>query len=278
MTEHHLIATRSYPGQPDSHLEPAERTLSLALGGALVFTGLHSSGLGRWLQIGLGAYGLFRGASGTCPLKAAVTPTPFEEEFQLLHGWKSSEAITRSVTINKPRAEVLAFFKAPQNIGPLIPWVDSVEALSADTSVWKASAPLNRTLQWTLSLSHEDQNALRWTTGADTAWQHEVTASFKEAPGGRGTEVKVVVVGRPPLGKIGYAVASATAQFTDKALLNLMHSVKQQLETGEVSTSHMRPDNAPDFFYVHPQQGDSVPADNHLASVKTGVVLEGGKI
>lgn len=277
MNEHLLIATRTPADNPNRRLGRSERTLSLAAGGALVFSGLRSGGLGGLLQIGLGAYGLVRGATGKCAVKNALAHTPFDEAFEHAHGWNNSESVTRSITISKPMMEVIAFIRAPQNVGPLIPWVDNVEATSDDTSVWTASAPLGQTLRWSLKLEDEQDQSLHWRSEPNSSWEHDVRAHFKDAPAGRGTEVKLVIVGKPAIGKIGYAMALALAQFTDKVLLNLLHSIKQKLETGEVSTHTMRPEQADDFFYVHPQSQSSVTASSApMDAVKTSVVIGGG--
>lgn len=277
MIEYPLIATRSELSQAhEPNLKPLERAICVATGGALLVNGLRKGGLSGIIQACLGAYGLMRGASGNCALKKAITHTPFEEEFQHEHGWKHSEAVSRSITVRKPRAEVIAFIREPENIGRLMHWVDSVKSTGQNTSIWTAHVPLGGELQWNLKLEEARDDLLRWTTGPDSRWQHEISVHIKEAPASRGTEVKVVVVGKPPLGIIGYAAAAAISQFTDKALLNVLHSIKQQLETGEVSTNQFRPDQSRDAFYLRQDTGATQPRQLSARSVKTGIVLEGG--
>lgn len=277
MNEHPLIATRSdLSSIHEPNLGSVERAVSIAAGGAFLVNGLRSGGVGGIFQLCLGAYSLIRGASGNCAFKKALTHTPFEEEFEELHGWKNSEAVSRSITIRKNKADVIAFIKEPENIGQLIPWIDSVESTGHNTSIWTAHAPLGSKLRWDLKLEDAQSDLLRWSTGLNSAWQHDVSVHFNQAPANRGTEVKVVVVGKPPLGVLGYAAASAMSQFTDKALLNVLHSIKQQLETGEVSNSHLRPDPSRDSFYLRPGT-DGTPTSRRpaLGSVKTGIVLKG---
>lgn len=279
MANEPLISIHTPDAQRGSQLGVSERSASVAIGGALLVRGLRTGGISGLLQMGLGACAVVRGATGRCAVKRALSHTPFENEYQESRGWKDSEAISRSITINKPLPDVVAFIRSPENVAPLIPWVNKVESTSSLTSVWSASVPLGRTFEWSLELVDDQSDSLRWTTVPESRWQHEVTAQFKEAPGGRGTEVKVVIVGKTPFGKVGYAVARSLAQFTDKLLLNLLHSVKQQLETGEVSTNHLRADRSADFFYVHPiADSTSISEENPASAVKTGVVLEGGNL
>lgn len=271
MSDYPLIATKTTTYRlhhPD--IGPPERTLSALAGGALLVNALRSGGVSGALQAVLGAYCLYRGASGHCIIQRKLKPTPFEQQFQRSHGWQASEAITRSVTVAKPLEEVLDFLKQPVNIGPLIPWVDTIEAIDERTSKWTAHGPMDQTLTWTLQMEDTDDTAsLQWRTLPEGKWQHVVTAQLKKAPGNRGTEVKLVVVCEPAGGKFGYALASAISAFSDKAVLNLLGSLKQQLETGEVSTNQMRSTETRDFMFLHvpasahEQSGPANPGNDH---------------
>lgn len=269
MIERPLIATQADndTGPPGS-ITPAERVFSLTGGAALLLHGWRSGGPSGILQVVAGAYAFYRGTTGQCALKRALTPTPFEQQFSLEHDWPNSEAITRSVTISRPLDEVHDFLNAVENLGPLLRWVTRVEQVAPDTTHWTVRAPAGRELNFTLIQSPaQDPGTLHWKTPDDTRWQHDVTLTLSPAPAGRGTQVKAVVVCKPTLGALGYGVARAIGLFSDKALLNGLQAVKQKLETGEVSTNRLQPDNDDDFFYVH---GDG--------SVKTGVVIERGVV
>lgn len=102
-----------------------ERGLSLSADTALVVNDLRRGGLGGFLQIFAGAYGVLRGATGHCALKQALTATPFEQRFSAEHDWPISEALSRSVTISRPLEEVRAFLAQPEKVDmtthPVIP-------------------------------------------------------------------------------------------------------------------------------------------------------------
>jgi uncharacterized membrane protein len=250
MSEQSLIAMRADPrAAAPGALTSFERGVSLTAGTALILNGLRRGGISGALQAVIGAYGLFRGATGQCALKRVLTPTPFEERFSAEHDWRISEALTRSVTINRPLEDIKSFIAKPQNIGPLLRWVDSVEEIGADTTCWTMRAPAGRTLHWTLvRVESQHPSTLHWRTPDRSRWQHDVSVQMSEAPAGRGTQVKVIVVCKPCLGKIGYGLARAISVFSDKALLNALQAVKQQLETGEVATNRLHPDDDHDFF------------------------------
>lgn len=261
MTDQPLISTHT---PPDAHrsgtMTKAERTLSLAAGASLLLHGCRKGGLSGALQVAAGAYGVIRGAAGHCALKRVLTPTPYETQFSREHQWPISEAITRSITILRPSDEVSAFIARPENIGPLLRWVDSVEQLTPDTALWKLRAPAGRRLQCALvQIDTQDRHVLHWKTPGDARWAHDITVLLSPAPAGRGTQVKAVVVCKPAMSKLGYGLARAISLFSDKALLNALQAVKQQLETGEVSNNRSRPEQDDDFFTYTPALTRSQP-------------------
>ncbi len=250
-----LVAARSTIWRVNHpELRTTERALSITAGSLLLFTALRRGGVVGLLGAAAGAYCVFRGATGRCAIKRSLAPTPFEHQFQNAHGWRASEAVSRSVTIGKPLSEVRDFLEQPQNIGPLIPWVDSIEAVDADTSRWTVRGPLGRTLSRTVQRQPSNiDDSLHWRTRPEGKWPHDISAYLKSAPGNRGTELKVVAVCEPGAGSLGHALAKAISTFSDKALLNLLSNLKQHLETGEVSTNQMRASEVRDFLFLHGQ-------------------------
>ncbi|WP_263263952.1 SRPBCC family protein [Pseudomonas sp. RIT-PI-S] len=245
-----LASTKA--GGTGENLSQPERVLSMAGGGALLVNGLRTGGVGGALQLLAGGWSLWRGYQGRCELKAALAHTPLEQEWEEETGWASSKVVSRSITVNKPLAEVIAWCRDPANIGPLIPWIDSIEQTAEDEFRWTVRGPGERIYSWTLMQSEPDPGrALRWNTPGEGTWQHEADARFSEAPQGQGTEIKLVLATEPPKGAPGYAVASLISRFTHKALLYLLRALKQQMETGEIATS--RPRNGErDFLFIHP--------------------------
>jgi len=237
-----LTAVRSVtPSRNHPNLGPAQRVFSISGGLALIFNGLKHKGPLGIAQTALGIAAAWRGYTGVCKLTHQLDQTAYEHFMRKDAGWSSSKAVSRSVTINRPREEVFAFFLTPENLARLMPWVQSAQTLDEHSSRWTASGPLNKQLGWTLkhNIIQQDQ-ALQWDTAYQGPWKHRIEATFSDAPQGRGTEVKVVLAVQPYPGSAAYALASAIAQFSDRALLNLLRQVKQQLETGEVATNQMR--------------------------------------
>ena len=237
-----LTATRTIAPDPSHpNLGPAQRLFSISTGIALVINGLRRPGPGGLAQVALGLAASWRGYTGVCKLTHALDHTAYEHFMQHDSDWQSSKAVSRSVTVNRPREEVFAFFADPQNLARLLPWIDAVEILDAHSARWTAKGPMGKALSWTLQqVTIHPNEALQWDTVYQGPWKHRIEASFRDAPQGRGTEIKLVLACEPYPGSAAYALASAIARFTDRAVLNLLRQVKQTLETGEVATNQMR--------------------------------------
>ena len=240
---HTVAPTRRHP-----NLGPSERLLSLSVGLALILNGLRRPSAAGLAQIALGTGAAWRGYTGVCQLTHALDHTAYEHFIEHSLDWRSSKAVTRSVTIRQPRNAVFRFFLQPQKVGSLIPWVEHVEALDEHGSRWTAHASLPKPLSWTMkqNVIAPDQ-AIQWDTAYQGPWKHRIEATFTDAPQGRGTEVKVVLACEPYPGSTAYALASAIARFSDRALFDLLRQIKQQLETGEVATNHRQHAEVVDF-------------------------------
>jgi uncharacterized membrane protein len=63
---------------------------------------------------------------------------------------------------------------------------------------------------------------------------------FEPAPGGRGSEVKVILTYAPPGGKLGAAAAALAGGGGDRLVREALRRFKQLVETGEIAEASMR--------------------------------------
>ncbi len=79
--------------------------------------------------------------------------------------------------------------------------------------------------------------------GADPpVFDDEVQVSFADAPGGQGTELRVVEAGTGPGGAVGQKLAAVVGTDRQRQLDDSLRRLKQILETGEVLVSEGSPD------------------------------------
>ena len=144
-----------------------------------------------------------------------------------------------SVTINRPPAEVYAFFRRLENLPLFMDYLDSVEQ-HGSRSHWVARLPLAGTVSWDAELVTDlPGERLAWQTVAGSTFAHRGNVTFAQRPGGTGTEVRVEMEVELP----GVDGSATLAKLLTRAQIKGdLRRLKQVLETGEVlfsdATSH----------------------------------------
>ena len=222
-----------------------ERWISIGGGVALAVLGLKRRGLTGALVAGTGAALVARGATGRSPVKAVLALSPAEQQIATLNGWKTAAAVSRAVSINKPRAEVYAFFRDFSNLPRVMENIERIDVLDATRSRWSVKAPGGKVVTWdSLIVNDEANRRIEWKSAEGAEIPNAGTAEFRDAPGGRGTEVHVSFGFQPPAGKVGRAVAALFLKDPAIELRGDLKRMKMMLETGEIATSKA-PDASP---------------------------------
>ncbi|HVU53122.1 MAG TPA: SRPBCC family protein [Polyangia bacterium] len=154
--------------------------------------------------------------------------------------------VKASVTIARRREDVYGFWRNPANAPSFMADVESVEVLDDRRSRWTARGPVGPVVTWE-SVLEEDRpgERLSWRSsdGSDVDVSGAVT--FSDAPGGRGTEVRICARYAPR-----NDVAARAARFLWKKagpfrLEADLRRCKQILEAGHVAHSDARADHQP---------------------------------
>src|SRR5512133_1212058 len=101
--------------------------------------------------------------------------------------------VTKTITINRPIDEVYAFWRDFENLPRFMYHLEHVETTSDRRSHWVAKAPAGKAVEWDAEIIDDRPNELiSWkSVGADDDVRNSGTVRFTEAPGDRGTEVRV---------------------------------------------------------------------------------------
>jgi uncharacterized membrane protein len=147
--------------------------------------------------------------------------------------------VRRSATINRPRAEVYAFWRNFENLPRFMEHLQSVEVQAGDDrrSHWVTRAPLGRSVEWDAELVEESEGeALAWRSlpGADI--ENEGRVEFRDALDGSGTIVDVTLEYRPPLGAPSVVVARLFGEQPWQQVRDDLRRFKQIMEMGELPT------------------------------------------
>ncbi len=146
----------------------------------------------------------------------------------------------RTVTINKSRAELYAFWRDFANLPRFMSHVKAVET-EGDLTRWTIAGPLGRDVRLETRIVDDregEQIAWRSTENSDVDTEGKVT--FRDAPGGRGTQVEAIVSYVPPAGEIGRWVAKVLQAEPALQARRELKRLKMLMEAGEIATSATR--------------------------------------
>lgn len=240
------------------NLGGAERVLSTVGGVALAVLGLRRGGLaGLGAALAAGEL-LRRGLSGRSALYGVVGVSTMGGRLHADHADVDEEeavAVERSVTIARPRAELFAAWRDLERLPRFIDHLERVELLSPARSRWTARGPGGVRVQWDAAVTQEREGErIAWETIEPTDVPHHGEILFADAPGGRGTEVRLRLEYEHPLGETGRALARALpnrrllrpiralfGRTPDEQVRAALRRFKQIMEAGEVATTAGQP-------------------------------------
>lgn len=183
-----------------------------------------------WRTVGAAALAgaplLYRGATGHWPVPRSVSR-------------KASEAMAgapleSAVTIGKPRAEVYAFWRRLENLPRFMKNLEQVVELGDGRSHWVGRSPLGFKAEWDAEIVEEREGRyLSWRSLPGSQVQNAGTVHFEDAPGDRGTVVRVSL----EIGGIGQVVGKAFGGVTRQQVSEDLKRFRELLETGETATT-----------------------------------------
>jgi uncharacterized membrane protein len=167
-------------------------------------------------------------ADNNAPVSAARHPTTDG----------STVLIGRTVTINRPRGDVYAYWRDFRNLPNFMENVEAIRVIDDRLSHWKVAAPAGRTVEWdAIIVEDEPGHVIAWKSSQDADIQNSGRIEFRDSPVGRGTEVTATIVYEPPAGTAGKLVAKLFQKEPTIQARRELRRFKQLMETGEVSTA-----------------------------------------
>ena len=227
------------------NLTTGERVFSAVAGGALAAAGV------RWR----GGWGIGMAALGGEMIRRALTGHSYAYEALGVRSLPKGEGaentsvpyelgvrVDRAVTIARPRGEVYRFWRDLENLPRFMKHLESVRQSEDGRSHWVATAPAGRRVEWDAVIHNEVPDELMaWRTLPGSDVESAGSVLFRDAPGGRGTEVKVELQYNPPAGALGALVAHFFGEEPGQQIDEDLHRLKQLLEAGEIPTTDGQP-------------------------------------
>lgn len=216
----------------DQRAGDLERWASIIGGGAMVLTGLQQRSLKGILTALAGGGLVYQGAQGNSTIKQV------EDAVGLDHAIR----VEKTVTINRPAAELYTFWRDLNNLPKFMGHLQSIQVKDDRHSHWVASAPMGQSIEWDAEIVNDEPNHLiAWTSIHDAPIENSGFVRFQPATGDRGTEVKVVMEYQPPGGVLGTAIAKLFGEEPEQQIGDELNRFKQLMEAGEIATIEGQP-------------------------------------
>jgi uncharacterized membrane protein len=213
-----------------------ERMVNVGLGAFLLSSGLNkltSHPIKGLLRTLVGGALLYRGVSGYCPVYASMGKTKGVSRTSAIN-------IRTGMIVNKPRNEVYAFWRKLENLPLFMKHLSSVTEIDAKHSHWEAEIPGGiGHVKWNAEIVKEEENELiGWQSIPNSMVNNAGKVSFRDALGGEGTELEVVITYQAPAGELGAGLAKTLNPVLEKMVRQDIMNFKDYIETKHVSSSN----------------------------------------
>ena len=176
---------------------------------------------------------IYRGSSGRCPVYARLGIDTTR------HAERGTE-LRATLTVDRSRAEVYAFWRDFENLPRFMRHLQSVTRTGQSIWHWVARAVGRTHAGWDAELVEErPEELIRWRSVPGSQILATGAVEFLDAPGDRGTELRVHLAYRPAPG--GAKLARLLQPVTDQMLLEDLWRLKSLLESGAARTIQGRP-------------------------------------
>lgn len=157
-------------------------------------------------------------------------------------GLSGAILVEKSVTIMKPAEEIFRFWRKLENLPRIMSHLLSVEVKDPKRSHWVSRGPVNSHVEWDAEITSEIENRqINWRSAGQSDIDASGSVFFSEAPGNRGTEVKVFLFYKPPGGVAGAAFAGLFGEAPSQQIAEDLRQFKQIMEAGEKATIEGQP-------------------------------------
>ena len=150
-------------------------------------------------------------------------------------------SVRKAVTIDKPPEELYRFWREFENLPRFMRHLQSVRS-SARGLHWVSTGPLGKNFSWDAEIVEDRENELiSWRSLPGSQIENQGLVRFQAAPEGRGTEMRVELLYRPPVGRLGAAFATLFGEEPEQQIREDLRRFKELMETGEIATTDGQP-------------------------------------
>ncbi|WEX09538.1 SRPBCC family protein [Chelativorans sp. AA-79] len=156
--------------------------------------------------------------------------------------WREGAVVGRAITVNAPREEVYSRWRDFSTFPNFMENVISVTSLDQTRSRWVVEGPAGSTVEFETKIIEDRPGELiAWESDEDAEIRNSGRVTFRDAPGGRGTQIEAVISYDPPGGAVGRMAAKLFRKEPGIQAKRELRRFKQLMETGEIATAAAGP-------------------------------------
>lgn len=145
--------------------------------------------------------------------------------------------VGKSVTINRPREELYAFWRDFSRLPAVMDNVERIDTVSSTRSHWVVRGPGGQTYEWDADVTEEREGEMiAWASADGADVRNTGRIEFRDACA-RGTIVTATIAYEPPGGVIGQMIAKLFQREPAIQTRRDLRRFKQLMETGEIATN-----------------------------------------
>ena len=225
-----------------------ERLLSAAAGIAIIGYSYRSNRMRR-LLVPLGTSLVARAVTGHCPVNRAlgrnsaarepasspVTSVPRGQGIRVEEG----------VIVDRPAAELFAFWRDFENLPRFMEHLESVVALDRNRSHWIAKGPAGSRIEWDAEVHNEIPDELiAWRSLPGSEVSNAGSVHFRPVGAGDRTLVRVVLSYDPPAGRLGAVVARLFGEEPSQQVRDDLRRFREVMQAGRPGAENGFPGTA----------------------------------
>ena len=150
------------------------------------------------------------------------------------------EVVGHVVTIDRPRAELYAFWRDFSNLSTFMENIDRVQPTGQNRFVWTIKAPAGQTVDVeTEIVTDRPDELIAWRSVEGSDIDTEGRVAFRDA-GQRGTTVEAIVAYKPPGGELGQIIAKLFQREPNIQGRQELKRFKMLMEAGEIATAERK--------------------------------------